>query len=172
VKRIVVAVVAVLLVVVLGAGAYTQLYLPSQRDILTGAPPASAGKLEKLTAEPLRSQPPADRERFSTALHDAVATIKPDYRIENEELYVRRGGYDWAAVRNLTGDYLSSEFGFSESADAQAEVGGETVDYLVWQAGWLRRPFDDRVVVAVALRTLLEPDYSTMVFGYFVMRPE
>ena len=41
----------------------------------------------------------------------------------------------------------------------------------MWRPEWLRSIVDDRIVLAVALRTLLEPDYGTMVFGYFVLRP-
>lgn len=165
-----VAVAAVALLVVLGIGTYTQLYLPSTRAILTGAPPVSAGKIEKLTAEPLSSQSPADQDRFSAALHEAVATIRPDYRVDDEELYIKRGGYDWAAVHNFTGDYLGG-FGFYEAARGQREVDGQTVDYLVWRPNWLHGVFDDRLVMAVALRPMLQTDYGTMVFGYFVMRP-
>lgn len=171
-KRIVVVVVAVALAVVLGVGTYTQLYRPSQRAILTGAPPVQPSMGAQFAAEPLGGWPEAEQERFTVALRDAVAIIEPDYRIDTEQLYIKRQGYSWAVVRKLTGEYLSSEFGFSETADAQADVEGETVDYLIWRAGWVHRQFDDRVVVAVALRTLLQPDYGTMVFGYFVMRPQ
>lgn len=169
-KRILLAALVIGLVAILGFGTYTQLYLPSTRTILTGSPLVAAGKLEKLTAEPLSSQPPDDQERFSAALRDAVAAIEPDQRIEAEELYLRRGGYDWAAVRNFAGGYLDG-FGFSESAAAQTEVDGQTVDYLVWRPDWLHSIFDDRTVIAVALRSLLQPDGGTMVFGYFVLQP-
>lgn len=170
VKRILLVALAAGLIAVVAFGTYTQLYLPSRTPILNGAPLVAPNKLEKLSAEPLGGRPPAEREQLSAALHDAVATIKPDHRIDAEEMYVRRTGYDWVALRKMASDYLG-RFGFFLAADDQADVNGATVDYLVWRPEWLHSVFDDRIVVAVALRTLHRPGTNMMVFGYFVLRP-
>jgi hypothetical protein len=173
-RKVLIAVVVVLLVAAIGVGGYLQIYRPSQRDILTGSAPPMRAQMRAmgmLPVTPLSQLPKPDQERFAAALLDAVHTIEPDYRIVEDRMYVKYHGYGWAAVRKLSGEYLRSEFGFREQADAKAQVDGETVDYLVWRGGWLRRQFDDRLVVAVALHSLLRPDTATMVFGYFVMRP-
>ena len=170
VKRVLIVVVTIALVATLGVTAYTRLYVPTTRPILNGAPLVLPDKVEKLSADPLSGQPQADQERFTVALHDAVTAIAPDYRIDTEELYVRRTGYDWVALRKMASPYLD-QFGMSLAEEGQEDVDGETVDYLMWRPEWLRSIVDDRIVLAVALRTLLEPDYGTMVFGYFVLRP-
>ncbi|MDA2894292.1 hypothetical protein PDG61_25520 [Mycolicibacterium sp. BiH015] len=169
-KRILIVAVTIALVAILGVTAYSRLYLPTTRPILNGAPLVLPGKLEKLSADPLGSQPQADRQRFGVAMHDAVSAIAPDYRIETEELYVRRTGYDWVALEKMASPYLD-QYGLTLAEQGQEQVGGETVDYLMWRPEWLRSIVDDRIVLAVALRTLLEPDYGTMIFGYFVLRP-
>lgn len=168
VRRILLTVVAVALVCVVGVGTYTQLYLPSTRPMLTGEPPVAPKSLRNFTAEPMSGQP--EEQRYSEALHEAVRALKPDYQVEVEQLYVKRGGYSWNVVEKVSVEYFDT-FGLTQSAAATAEVNGETVDYLVWRPDWLHSFFDDRIVVAVALASLLEPDYATMVFGYFELRP-
>ena len=172
IKKLVITVVAVLLVVVLGIGGYLQLYKPSQRDILSDTrKPLPASQQEMLPVTPVSQLPEPYRTRFSDALHDAVHAIKPDHHVIQEQMYVKYFGYSWALVRKLSGEYLHRDFGYSETADATAQVDGEGVDYIFWQGGWLRRQFDDRIVMAVGLATMLLPDTGTMIFGYFVMRP-
>jgi hypothetical protein len=171
-RKVLIAVVVALLFAAICVGGYLQIYQPSQRAILTGpAPPMRAQLIEKFTATPLDQLTQPDQERFEAALLDAVRTIEPDYRIVEDRMYVKYHGYEWARVRKLSGEYLHREFGLREAADAETQVGDETVDYLIWRGGWLRRQIDDRLVLAVALDSLLKPDTGTMVFGYFVMRP-
>lgn len=173
-RKTVIAVVVLLLIAAVGVGGYLEVYRPSKREILTEPTPPMRAQMQAtgmLPATPLSQLPQPDRSRFTTALHDAVRAIQPGYHVVDEQLFLKYGGYSWVAVKELSGEYLGSDFGYREAADAQAQVDGETVDYLIWRGGWLRRQFDDRLVLAVALRTLLEPDYGTMVFGYFVMRP-
>ena len=171
-RKVLIAVVVALLFAAIGVGGYLQIYQPAQRAILAGpAPPMRAQLIEKFTATPLDQLTQPDHKRFEAALLDAVRTIEPDYRIVEDRMYVKYHGYEWARVRKLSGEYFRSEFGFREEADAQAQVGDETVDYLIWRGGWLRRQFDDRLVLAVALDSLLRPDTGTMVFGYFVIQP-
>jgi hypothetical protein len=169
VKRIVLVVLTVGLVAALTLTSYSRLYLPSTRPILTGAPLVLPDKIEKMSAEPLSSQSPTDQQHFSAALHDAVATVEPDYRTVAEETYIRRNGYDWVMLGKMANGYLD-RFGFSRTTQARADIGGQTVDYLVWRPNWLHAVFDDRIVLAVALR---EPrtDSGTMIFGYFVLQP-
>lgn len=168
IKRILVAVVTIALISVVGVGTYTRLYLPSTRPMLTGAPPVAPKSVKNFSAEPMSGQP--QKELYTEALHEAVAALKPDYRVEAEQLYVKRGGYSWNVVEKVSVGYFDM-FGFVQSAHAKAEVHGETVDYLIWRPDWLHSVFDDRIVIAVALASMLEPDYGTMVFGYFEMRP-
>ena len=173
-RKALIAIVVVLLVAAVGVGGYLQIYRPSHREILADSTPPMRPQMRAmgmLPVTPLSQLPEPDQERFATALHDAVHAIEPNYRIEEERMYVKYHGYSWAVVRKLSGEYLRSDFGFSEEVDAEARVGDETVDYLIWRGGWLRRQFDDRLVLAVALDSLLKPDTGTMVFGYFVMRP-
>lgn len=165
-KRILIGVLLIALVAVLGFGTYAQLYLPSQRAVLTGEPPVRPGLAGNFTGQPLSS---AERQHFSAALHDAVAALEPDYGIDTEQLYIARDGYSWAVVHKLSGEYLS-RFGFAESTTSRADIDGQTVDYLIWRPTWLHSVFDDRIVLAVALREP-RPDSATMVFGYFVLRP-
>ncbi|PRC45012.1 hypothetical protein C6A85_97320, partial [Mycobacterium sp. ITM-2017-0098] len=94
---------------------------------------------------------------------------KPDYGIDSEQMYITRDGYSWAVVHKLSGEYFG-RFGFAESQKSQAGIDGQTVDYLVWRPTWLHSVFDDRIVLAVALREP-RPDSATMVFGYFVLQP-
>ena len=171
-RKVLIAVVVVLLVAAVGVGGYLQLYRPSQRDILTGsAPPMRAQLQANFPVTQLDQLPQPEQERFAATLLDAARAIEPGYHIVEDRMYVKYFGYEWARVRKLSGEYMRNEFGFREEADAQSEVDGETVDYLIWRGGWPRRQFDDRLVLAVALDSLLRPDTATMVFGYFVMRP-
>ncbi|VEG57489.1 Uncharacterised protein [Mycolicibacterium aurum] len=168
-KRILLVVLTVALVAALGVTGYSRLYSPSTRPILNGAPLVLPYKLEKMSAAPLSSQPPPDERRYSAALRDAVSTIEPEFRIDAEESYIRRNGYDWVMLRKRASGYLDA-FGFSQTTESRADVAGQTVDYLVWRPTWLHSVFDDRIVLAVALRDP-RPDPATMVFGYFVLRP-
>lgn len=165
-RRILIGALVIALVAVLGFGTYTQLYLPSQHSVLTGAPPVRPGLAGNFTGQPV-SKP--ERQQFSAALHDAVATLEPDYDIDTAQLYIARDGYSWAVVRKLSGEYFG-RFGFAESRSSRADIDGQTVDYLVWRPNWLHSVFDDRIVLAVALREP-RPNSATMVFGYFVLRP-
>ncbi len=173
-RKALIAIVVVLLVAAVGVGGYLQIYRPSQREILTELDPADApadasdgnaagdtiGPAAGARPRALRNSATRRRSRDRTRLpHRGRADVREVPRV------------CWAVVRKLSGEYLRSEFGFSEEADAEAQVGDETVDYLIWRGGWLRRQFDDRLVLAVALDSLLKPDTGTMVFGYFVMRP-
>jgi hypothetical protein len=171
-RKVFIAIAVVVLVAAVGVGSYLQIYRPSQRGILTGsAPPMRAQMQANFAVTQLNQLPQPDQELFETALLEAVHAIEPDYHIVEDRMYVKYFGYEWARVKKLSGEYLRSQFGYREEADAQVEVGGETVDYLVWRGGWLRRQFDDRLVLAVALDSMLRPDAATMVFGYFVMQP-
>lgn len=165
-KRLLLATLVVGLVAVLGFGTYSQLYLPSQRAVLTGAPPVRPGLAGNFTGQPLSG---TELQQFSGPLHDAVATLEPDYGIDTEQLYITRDGYSWAVVQKLSGESFG-RFGFAESQKSSADVDGQTVDYLVWRPNWLHSVFDDRIVLAVALREP-RPDSATMVFGYFVLQP-
>ncbi|PRC49574.1 hypothetical protein C6A85_74020, partial [Mycobacterium sp. ITM-2017-0098] len=69
-KRILLATLVVGLVAVLGFGTYTQLYLPSQRAALTGAPPVRPGLAGNFTGQPLNG---AELQQFSGLLHYAVS---------------------------------------------------------------------------------------------------
>ena len=168
-KRILLIAITVGLVAALGFTGYSRLYLPSTRPILNGAPLVLPYKLEKMAAEPLSSQSASGQQRFSATLHDAVATIEPGFRTVAEETYIRRNGYDWMMLRKMASGYLD-QFGFAQTTQARADIGEQTVDYLVWRPTWLHTVFDDRIVLAVALREP-RPDTATMVFGYFVLRP-
>ncbi|OAN39461.1 hypothetical protein [Mycolicibacterium iranicum] len=170
-RRVLIIAVTIALVAGLGYTAYTRLYLPSTRPILNGAPLVLPGKLEKLSADPLGSQPEPDQQRFAAVLHDAAASIEPGFRVDAEELYVRTaGGYDSVALRKMASSYLD-QFGFVQSVSAEADVGGHAVDYLVWRPDWLHSVVDDRIVLAVMFGDQLSTGTPAMVFGYFVLRP-
>ncbi len=169
VKRTLLVVLSVVLLAVVGFGAYTQLYRPSQQALLTGAPPVRPAMVASFAAHPLTEQTGAEQEQFSAALHDAVAGLHPGHCIAAEQLYVKRDGYSWAALRKLSGQYFD-RFGYATSADTQARFDGQTVDYTDWRPHWLQSLFDDRIVTAVALREP-RPDSATIVFGYFALRP-
>lgn len=104
------AVIAVLAVLVVAAavGIYLHYCKPSQRDILSGPqPPVAENMQPMLPAKPLSALPEPDQLRFADALRDAVATIKPDYHVDEERLYTYTGG--WDAGRKLTGQYLGGD---------------------------------------------------------------
>lgn len=162
-----------LLIVGVGVGGYLQFYRPSQRAILTESTPPMRAQMRAMgmmPVTPLDQLPESDRTRYESMLRDAAETIEPDYRIEEERMYVWPGG--WDAVRKLSGEYLGSDFGFRQRARAEAEVDGEGVDFVTWGPGtWLRRLFDDRIVVAVAYSDSINQDVRERLLGYFVMRP-
>lgn len=169
-KRLVVAVLAVGLVVAVAFTAYTRVYLPSTRPVLNGAPLVLPIKIEKLSAEPLSAAQPTDQERCGATLHEAIAAVAPGYRIDSEELYVRKNGYDSVALRTMAGEYLDT-FGLRLSADAEVTVDGQSVDYLIWRPDWLHSVVEDRMVVAAMFGTRLADGAPAMAFGYFVLRP-
>ena len=171
-KAVVVTVVA-LLIVAVGVGGYLQIYRPSQREILTESTPPMRAQMRAmgmLPVTPLSELPAPDEKRFATLLHDAVHAIEPDYRIEEERMYLWPGG--WDAVRKLSGEYLGNDFGFRQQARAETQVDGQGVDYVIWgPRSWLRSQFDDRIVVAVAHSESVRQDVRERLLGYFVMRP-
>ena len=168
-RKTVIAIV-LLLVVAVGVGGFLQLYRPSQQPILTGPTPVPENKQYMMPVTPLDQLPKPDQTRFADALRDAVHTIEPAYRIEEERMYLWPGG--WDAIRNLSGEYLGDEFGFRQQARVETQVDGKDVDYVTWGSrNWLRRLFDDRIVVAVAYSDSINQDVRERLLGYFVMRP-
>jgi hypothetical protein len=100
-RKTVIAIV-LLLVVAVGVGGFLQLYRPSQQTILNGPTPVPENKQYMMPVTPLDQLPKPDQTRFTDALRDAAQTIEPDYRIEEERMYVWPGG--WDAIRNLSGE--------------------------------------------------------------------
>jgi hypothetical protein len=172
-RKALIAIVVVLLVAAVGVGAYLQIYRPSHREILTESTPPMRAEMRAmgmLPVTPLSQLPELDQERFATALQDAVHAIEPNYRIEEERMYLWPGG--WDAVRKLSGEYFRNDFGFDQQARATTQVDGKDVDYVTWGSrNWLRRLFDDRIVVAVAYSDSIRQDVRERLLGYFVMRP-
>jgi hypothetical protein len=163
-------IIALLIVVVVGVGGYLELYRPSQQAILTGLKPIAQDKQLMMPVTPLGELPEPARTRVSDTLRNAARTIEPGYRIDEEQLFVHPGG--WDALRKLTGQYVQAKFGFREQTDAEKSIGANTFDYLVWRGGWLRRFFDDRVLLAVEYFEPVSPGFKDGLLGYFVMRPD
>jgi hypothetical protein len=172
-RKVLIAVVVLLLVAAVGVGGYLQLYRPSQREILTESTPPMRAQMRAvgmLPMTPLSQLPEPDEQRFGSMLRDAAHAIEPDYRIEEDRMYLWPGG--WDAVRKLSGEYFRNDFGFRQQARAETQVDGQDVDYVTWGSrNWLRSLYDDRIVVAVAYNDSIRQDVRERLLGYFVMRP-
>ena len=168
-RKVLAALVLLLVIVLAGVGGYLELYKPSQQAILSGAKPIADNKQLMMPVAPLSQLPEPARTHVADTLRAAAHAIEPDYRIEEEQLFVHPGG--WDALRKLTGEYLRSEFGYRQQTDSQTQVNGFTFDYLIWRPGWLRGHIDDRVVLAVEYFEPVSPDFRDGLLCYFVLRP-
>ena len=169
-RNVLVSAAVIVLTVAAVVGAYLTVYQPSHQPILNGPKPIPANKQAMMPVTPLGALPGPDAARVAGTLRGAAESVLPGFRIVHEQLFTHPGG--WDALRNLTGEYLGDQFGLRQQVDAETQVDGDSFRYLVWGAGWPRRLFDDRRVVAVEYFEPLTPDYTERMLGYFVMQPK